>query len=63
MAEMSRVTPSGVTIPEGEYKEIEKSVRKDTLKTVLAVVGVGALFVIVRGWIEGTKPEDTTSTD
>lgn len=62
MNEMQRITPSGVTIPESDVKAIEKETRKDTLKTVFAVIGVGAAFVFVRGWL-ATQRDNSSSDD
>lgn len=53
MAEnMTRTTPSGATITEADYQTIKKESTKETLKSVLALVGIGAVVLFVKGRME-----------
>ena len=48
MAEMTRTTPSGVSILESDYQTIKKQATKETLVKVFAIIGVGATAVFLR---------------
>lgn len=63
MAKATYTTPSGVAIPEDEYKSIEKNAQKETIKNVLAVVGVFAVGSFALAWLKSQSDKNENSTD
>lgn len=59
--QITHVTSSGVSIPDDEYRAIKQEASKETVRNVLAVVGIGALLLVAKGYLDSRK--DLNSND
>lgn len=46
--DMTRTTPSGASITESDYQTIKKEATKETVKSILAIVGAVSVAIFVR---------------
>lgn len=61
--QITHVTPSGVQIPDDEYAAIKAEATKDTVRNVFAVIGIGAVLLLAKGYLDSRKAENETHID
>ncbi len=55
MATIKHILPSGAEVTDEDLKSIQKATSRENLKTGLAIVGVGAIIIFVRGMMMSTQ--------
>lgn len=55
---LSYTTSNGAQLSEADVKQIQKDSQKETVKTVLAVIGAGALVYGLKTWLDARQIPD-----